>query len=129
MVEHVFRIHTDRSSKVFPDPEPLGEGHVDTPGSRIFQSVQPDIASRSRRRILKDDLPAFGIRHCLQRAQALDVSGDCRALWIPDVLERTRVEVAAIDLSRRARKETPPDFTGRFEVEGLHLIRNSAAID
>ena len=112
MVEYVFRVHADRRSQVLPNSDPLGQRHVGAPGSRVLQSVQTDIASRSRRRILKDDLSTPGIRDGLQRAQALEVRCDCRALRIPDVLERCWVEVTAVELARRARKETPPDSTG-----------------
>src|SRR5262245_43328180 len=98
MVEHIIRIHTDGSSRVLPNSEPLGEGHIDATGSRVVQSVQAEIASRSWRRILKDDLSALGIGHGLQRAQVLEVCRDCSTLGIPDVLERRRVEVAAVEL-------------------------------
>src|SRR5262245_14838778 len=73
VVKHVFRIQTDRPSQILANSEPLGECHVETPGSGVLQRVQTDIASCSRHRILKDDLSALGIRHRLQCAQALQV--------------------------------------------------------
>ena len=128
VVKHVFRIQTDRSSQILPNSEPLAESHVDAPGSGVLQRVQTDIASCSRRRILKDGLSGLRIRHRLQRAQVLEVRSDCKALGIPDTLERCRVEVAAVELARRAREETPPDFARCPEVEWLHLIGDSTSI-
>src|SRR5262245_23176456 len=116
MVKNVFRIQTNRSSQILPNSELLGECHVDAPGSRVLQSVQAEIAPRSRRWILKDDLPALGIRHDLQRAQVLQVCRDRSALRIPDAVERCWVEVAAVELAGCAREETPRDFASCSEV-------------
>src|SRR5262245_52472818 len=128
VVKHVFRIQADRPSQILANSEPLGECHVDTPGSGVLQRVQTDIASGSRRRILKDGFSGLGLGHGLQRAHVPEVRSDCKALGIPDTLERCRVEVAAVELARRAREETPPDFASCVEVEWLDLIGNSTAV-
>jgi len=73
MVKHVFRIHTDCSSQVLANSEPLGESHIGAPRSCVLQSIEAEISSRSWHRILQDYLSAPGIGHRLQRAQVLEV--------------------------------------------------------
>src|SRR5262245_17985346 len=71
-VEDVSSIHSDLPLEGFTDLERLGDRHIGFPDSRRLDGVQAHIASRSRQRVLQDDIAGF-VGYGVQTAERLQV--------------------------------------------------------
>src|SRR5262249_14655086 len=96
VIEYVLSVQLDLKALPFEDSHSLAHRCVETPLAWQFQSLSAQRASRSRLRILQQNLSGLRIRHRLQSAKRFQCVRNKSALRIRNLAKAISEEIAEI---------------------------------